>query len=79
MAKQNPNLTYQWSFLEKYVEDCICQWFRFFSSISCQLYHMLFYEGIYFINHRVIVTYNNYYATDSRFIKSFILKPITES
>ena len=53
-----------------------------FSPIYFQLYHkeLLFYTGIYFIKHRVIiVTCNNYYATDSHFIKSSILKPITDS
>ena len=81
MAKQNPKVTYQWCFLEKDVEGCICQWFEFFSPIYFQLHHkvLLFYTGIFFIKHRVIVTCNNYYATDNHFIKSSILKPITES
>ena len=65
MAKQNPNVTYQWCFLEKYVDSCNCQWFKFFSPI----YFQVTYEGIWFIKHRVIVTCNNYYATDSHFIK----------
>ena len=30
MAKQNPNVTYQWCFPEKYVEGWICQWFKFY-------------------------------------------------
>ena len=33
MAKQNANLTYHWCFLEKHVESCICQWFKFFAPI----------------------------------------------
>ena len=81
MAKQNPNVTYKWSFLEKYVKGWICQWFKFSAPIYFQLYHqvLLFYKGIYFIKHCVIVTSNNYYVTDSHFIKSSILKPIIES
>ena len=73
--------TYQWCFLEIYVEDCICQEFKFFSSTYFQLYHqvLLFYRGIYFIKHRVIVTCINYYVANSHFKKSSILKPITES
>ena len=80
MAKQNSNITYQWYFLEKHVEGCTCQWFKFFSQIYFHLYHkeLLFYTGIYFLKHRVIiVTCKNYYATDSHFIKISILKPIT--
>ena len=81
MAKQNPNVTYKCCFLKKDVEGCICQCFKFFSPIYFQLYPkvLLFSTGIYFIKHRVIVTCNNYYATDSHFIKNSILKPITES
>ena len=79
MAKKNQNVTYQWCFLEMYVEDCICQEFKLFSPIYFQLYHqvLLFCKGIYFIKHRVIVTCNNY-AIDSYFIKSSNLKPITD-
>ena len=66
LVKQNINVTYQWCFPEKYVEGWICQWFNF-------------YLKYLFIKHCVIVTCNNYYVTDSRFIKSFILKPIIES
>ena len=66
MAKQNPNVTYRWCFLEKYVESSICLWFKFFSQIYFQF---TFYKGIWFIKYRVIVTCNNYYATDSHFIK----------
>ena len=54
MAKQNPNVTYQWCFLEKYAESCIFQF--------------TFYKGILFIKHRVIVTCN-IHTTDSHFIK----------
>ena len=48
MAKQNPNVTYQWCFLEKYVESCICQWFKFFPPIYFKLYRkiLFFYKGI---------------------------------
>ena len=65
MAKQNPNVYYQWCFLEKYVEGWIYQWFNFSSPIYFQLYHqvLLFYKGIYFIKHYVIVTSNNYSET----------------
>ena len=31
MAKQNPDVTYQLCFPEKYVEGWICQWFEFSS------------------------------------------------
>ena len=57
-----PNL---WSFLEKYVKDCICQWFKYFSPIYFQLYHkiLLFYKGIYLVKHDAIVTCNNDSAT----------------
>ena len=57
MAKQNANVTHQWCFLEKYVQGWIYQWFKFSSPIYFQLYHqvLLFYKGIYFINHHVIV------------------------
>ena len=81
MAKQNPNVTYRWCFLEKYVEDWICQWLKFSCPISFQLYYqvLLFYKCIYFIKHCVIVTSNNYYVPDSHFIKSPILKTIIES
>ena len=76
MAKQNPNVTYQWCFLEEYVECCICQWFKFFSPIYFQLYHkvLLFYKGIYMIKRHVIVTCNNYYQTDNHFIKTLRVK-----
>ena len=48
MAKQNSNVTYQWCFLEKYVEGCICQWFKFFSPIYFQLYHkVLFFIKVF--------------------------------
>ena len=79
--KKNLNVTYQWCFPEKYVEGWICQWFKFFSPIYFQLYHQVqfFYKGFYFIKNCVIVTSNNYYVTDSHFIKSSILKPIIES
>ena len=65
MAKQNPNVYYQWCFLEKYVEGWIYQWFKFSSPIYFQLYQqvLLFYKGIYFIKHYVIVTSNNYSET----------------
>ena len=33
------------------------------------LFQFTFYKGIYFIKYRVIVTCNNYYATDSHFIR----------
>ena len=42
MSNQNPNVTYQWCFLEIYVEECICQGFKFFSTIYFQLYHQVF-------------------------------------
>ena len=45
MAKQNPNVTYQWCFLEKYVEGSICQGFKSFSPIYFQLYH----KALFFI------------------------------
>ena len=86
MAKQHPDVTYQWCFLEKHIEACICQSCKSFSPIYFQLYHKVlpFYTGIYFIKlyykvRRVIVTCNDYYSTDSQFMKSSILKPITES
>ena len=66
MAKENPKVTYRWCFLEKYVESSICQWFKFSSPIYFQF---TFYKGILFIKYCVIVTCNNYYATDSHFIK----------
>ena len=38
MAKQNPNVTYQWCFPEKYVKGWICQWFKFYLKVqSCKL------------------------------------------
>ena len=33
MAKQNPNVTYQWCVPEKYVEGCIRQWFK----VACRV------------------------------------------
>ena len=77
MAKQNPYVNYQWCFVEKTCEGCVCQWFKFFSPIYFQLYQkvLLFYTNIYSIQHRAIVICSNYYATDSHFIKSCILKP----
>ena len=76
MPKSNP-----WSFLEKYMKDCICQWFKCFSAIYFQLYHkiLLFYKGIYLVKQDAIVTYNNNSATVTHYIKSCIVKPITES
>ena len=81
MTKHNPNVTYQWRFSEKYVEGWICHWFKSSSPTYFQLYHevLLFCKGIYFIKQMFIVTSNNYYVTDSHFIKSSILKPIIES
>ena len=81
MAKHNSSVTYQWCFPEQYVEGWICQWFKFSSPTYFQLYHhvLLFYKGIYFIKQLFIVTSNNYYVTDSHFLKSSILKPIIES
>ena len=79
MAKQNPNITYQWCFLEIFVGNYyVSQGFNFSSPIYFQLYRvvLLFYKGICFIIHSDIVTSNNYYATDSHFIKSSILKPL---
>ena len=35
MAKQNPNVTYQWCFPEKYVEGWICQWFNIYFIKHC--------------------------------------------
>ena len=80
-AKQNANIIYQWCFLEKYVEDYICQWLTFFSPIYFQLYPkvFLFYEGTYFINHRVIVTCNNLCNRYTHLIKSSILNAMTQS
>ena len=65
MAKQNPNVTSQWCFREKYVEGWICQWFKFPSPTYFQLYHqvLLFYKDIYFIKQLFYVTSNNYYVT----------------
>ena len=56
MPKPSP-----WSFLEKYVKDCIYQWFKYFSPIYFQLCHkiLLFYKGIYLVKHGAIVTCNN--------------------
>ena len=81
MTKHNPNVTYPWYFPEKYVDGWICQWFKFSSPSYFQLYHqvLLFCKDIYFIKQLFIVTSNNYYVTDSHFIKSSILKPIIES
>ena len=69
MNIQNPNITYEWCFLEKYV--CTVNGLSLFSPIYFQLYHkvLLFCKVIYFIKRRVIVTCNNYYALDSHFIK----------
>ena len=66
MAKQNPNVTCQWSFLGKYMESSICQWFKLSSPIYFQ---SISYKVILFIKYRVIVTCNDYYAADSDFIK----------
>ena len=58
MATQNPNVTYEWRFLEIYAEDCIFQGIGRHiledckSPIYFQLYHQVllfmkvFYEGI---------------------------------
>ena len=59
MAKQNPNITYQWCFLEIFVGNYyVSQGFNFSSPIYFQLYHvvLLFYKGICFIMHHNIVT-----------------------
>ena len=40
MAKQNPNVTYRWCFLEKYVASGICQWFKFFFSNLLSIYFL---------------------------------------
>ena len=77
MAKQSPNITYQWRFPEQYVEGCIRQCFKFFSPIYLQLYHEVI-KVLWLIMHRVIIASNIYYLRDRCFIKSFILKPITE-
>ena len=77
MAKQSPNITYQWRFPEQYVEGCIRQCFKFFSRIYLQLYHEVI-KVLWLIMHRVIIASNIYYLRDRCFIKSFILKPITE-
>ena len=76
MPKPNP-----WSFLEKCVKGCICQWFKSFSPIWFQLYHkiLLFFKGIYLVKHDAIVTCNNDSATVTHYIKSSILRPIIES
>ena len=68
-------------FLEKHVEDLICKWLKFYFSIYLQLCHqvLLFYKGIDFLKDCVILTSNNYYVTDSHFMKSSVLKPIIES
>ena len=73
MAKHNPNVIYHWCFSEKYVEDWICQWFKFSSPTYFPLYHqvLLFSKGIYFIKQLFFVTSNNYYVTDSHFNKKF--------
>ena len=49
MAKQNPNVSFLWCFLEIYVGDSICQGFKFFSPICFQLNHqvLIFYRSIY--------------------------------
>ena len=92
MAKQNTNVNYQWRFLEKHVEGCTCQWFKFFLQFTSS-YIIKNYFLMQVIKHRVIrsvkrvqntfhagiITCNNYYAIDSHFIKSSILKPITDS
>ena len=81
LAKQNPNITYQWCFPEIFVGNYyVSQEFNFSSPIYFQLDHvvLLFYKGIYFIKHHDIVTSNYYYATDNHFIKSSILKPLTK-
>ena len=59
MAKQNPNITYQWCFLEIFVGNYyVSQGFNFSSPIYFQLYHvvLLFYKGICFIMHHNTVT-----------------------
>ena len=56
MAKQNPNVTHRWCFIEKYVESSICRWFKLFSPIYFQF---TFYKGIQFKKYHVIVTCNN--------------------
>ena len=79
MAKQNLSVTYQRCFVD---EGCICQWLNFFFSslLSAVFFQVLFfYKGIYLIKHCVAVTSNKYYATDGHFLKSLILKSITES
>ena len=42
-------------------------------------YQILLFYSVYFIKQCVIVTSNNYCVPDGHFIKSSILKPITES
>ena len=66
MTKQNPSVSYRCCSLEKNVESSICQWFKIFSPIYFQF---TFYKCIQIIKYRIIVTCNNYYATDSHFIK----------
>ena len=71
MDEQNPNVAYQWCFLEKYVKGRICQWFKSFCPIYFQLYHQVlsFYKGILsYKAHRIIIASNIYYAKD--FMKS---------
>ena len=48
MAKQNPNVTSQRCFLEVYVEDCICQGFKFFYPIYFQLYCQKWHQALLF-------------------------------
>ena len=48
MVKQNPNVTYQWCFLEKYVEGAASTNGYVFSPIYFQPYHkVLFFIEVY--------------------------------
>ena len=82
MAKQNPNVTYEYCFPKNIWKAGSVNGLSFLLQFFFQPYHqvLLFYKGICFIKHCAIVTSNNYYGTDIHFIKSsIILEPIIES
>lgn len=47
MAKQNQNVICHCCFQEKYVEGCICQWFKFFFFNLFQTIPYIKYKGIF--------------------------------
>ena len=72
MAKQNPNITYQWYFERNMWKAGSVNGLSFLLQLFPAVHQvLLFYKGIFFIKHCVIVT--SYYVTDSQFIKSCIL------